>query len=790
MPMIGALNHKLLRDIWKIKGQMSAIIMVMAAGIAVYIITFGVLDSLKLTRDTYYDRYQFADIFSSLKRAPVSVTEQISEIPGVSVVESRVIFGVTLQMPTLQEPATGKLISVPDGRDPLLNKLYLRSGRMLYPNEEDAIVADESFFIAHKLELGDKISVISNGHRRKLKIVGVVLSPEYVYSIAPGALMPDGKRFGIFWMSRRSLEASVNMKGAFNDLSIKTDRGANLQLIQQRLDQILKPYGGLISYTRDEQISNFFVTNELKQLNSMGMIAPIIFLSVAAFLINVVMSRQIATQREQIGMLKAVGYTDREISLHFLKMVLVITSFGAIIGLALGAWMGAGMTKMYTEFFHFPILKYSFSIEVMIFSVLFCTIAAVIGTLFSIQRAAKLPPAEAMRPESPTEFKISLLDTLGIYHHISFLSRIILRQLERRPVRALLSAFGMSLALSILVFSFFMEDSMSYLMDVQYDETQREDVNFSFIEPRPLRALEEIKAMPGVMSVEPIRNVSALLKFNHYKKRSSLTGLIPKPDLRRVIDQKLKAVAMPDKGILMSQKLADILHIKAGDILEVEILEEKRPTLLIPVVAISQQFIGTGAYMNIRELNRILDETPKVSGATVLVDPNYSAVLYKRLKDIPAIMGLNIVSIMRQIFEDVMAENLLKMVSTNILFASFISFGVIYNTSRIALSERGRELASLRVLGLTRREVAYILFGELGVITLVSLPLGIWFGNVLAQGMTSSMESELFRIPFYIDTSTYGYSVLIVLMSTVLSFNLVWRQVDQIDLVSAQKGVE
>ncbi len=788
--MIGALNHKLLRDTWNIKGQMAAIILVMAAGIAVYIITFGVLDSLKLTRDTYYDRYQFADVFSNLKRAPESVKTRIEEIPGVSVVESRVIFGITLQMPTLNEPATGKLISLPDGREPLLNKLYLRSGRMLYPNEEDAVVADESFFKAHNLDLGDKVSVISNGHKRQLKVVGVVLSPEYVYSIAPGALMPDAKRFGVFWMSRRSLEASVNMKGAFNDISIKADRNANLDLIEQVLDQVLKPYGGKISYARDEQISNFFVSNELKQLNSMGMIAPVIFLSVAAFLINVVMSRQIATQREQIGMLKAVGYQDIEISLHYLKMVLFVTSLGSIIGLVLGAWMGAGMTKMYTEFFHFPILKYSFSIEVMIFSVLFCTLSAVFGTLFSIRRAANLPPAEAMHPESPTEFNESFLERMGVHKHLSFLSRIILRQLERRPIRALMSASGMALALSILVFSFFMEDSMVYLMDVQYGETQREDINFSFVEPRPYKALEEIKALPGVMSVEPIRNIAVLLKYQHFTKRSTITGLNPRPDLRRVIDNQLNPLEMPTNGILLSKKLAEILNISLGDTIKVEVLVEKRPTLYIPVVKISQQFIGTGAFMDIRALNSILDETPKITGAMVMMDPHYSAVLFKKLKEIPAIMGLNIISILRQIFEDLLAENLLKMVTTNILFASFISFGVIYNTSRIALSERSRELASLRVLGLTRREVAYILFGELGLITLLSIPLGILIGSYLAAGMTASMESELFRIPYYIKYSTYGYSVLIVLLSTVLSFYLVWRQVDQIDLVSAQKGVE
>jgi len=788
--MIGTLNQKSLRDLWNIKGQMTAITLVMAAGIAIFIIMFGVLDSLKLTRDTYYERYQFADIFASLKRAPESVKERINNIPGISITESRVVFGVTLQMDTLIEPATGKIISLPDNKTPLLNQLYLRAGRMLYPNEEDAILADESFVNAHNLTLGDHLSVIMNGHHRKLKIVGIVLSPEYVYSIAPGAMMPDSKRFGIFWMSRRSLEAAVKMKGAFNDIAVKVDGSVSSEQILSRIDAILKPYGGLISYTREDQISNFFVTNELKQLRETGSLAPVIFLSVAAFLINVVMTRQIAIQREQIGMLKAVGYSDWEISMHYLKMVLVVTVIGSILGLLLGAWMGSGMTAMYATFFHFPILKYNFSIEVMIFSVLFCTLSAVIGTLFAIRNAAKLPPAEAMRPESPTTFKETFLERLGLHHYLSFLSRIILRQIERRPFRALFSSIGIAFALSILIFSFFMEDSMAYLMDVQYSYTQREDVNISFVESKHYSALEEIRAMPGVLNVEPLRDVPVYLRHQHYKKRGSITGLVKTPQLRRVIDTNLDAVNMPQQGLLISETLAKILDVKQGDVIDIEVLEEKRQRLQIPVAAITHQLIGLGAYMNMHQLNKLLDSPPKITGASLQIDENYSAILYKKLKEIPAIIGLNITSVLRKIFEDIMAENILKMVATNLIFASFISFGVIYNTARITLSERGRELASLRVLGLTRSEVAYILFGELTLITLVSLPIGIFLGYSMALGMAQSMDSELFRIPVYFKNSTYAYAVLIVLLSALASFYLVWRQVDNIDLVSAQKGVE
>lgn len=788
--MIGALNKKLLRDIWKIKGQMSAIVLVMAAGIAVFVLSFGVLDSLKLTRDTYYDRYQFADIFASLKRAPNTLKQRISEIPGVSTVETRVIFGITLQMPQMTEPASGKVISVPDASRLRLNKLYLRSGRFLQPNEEDSVLVDESFVRAHGLNLGDKVSAIMNGHRRQLKIVGIVLSPEYVYNIAPGALMPDGKRYGLFWMSQRSLEAAVNMKGAFNDVAIKIQRNANPENIKTQLDRVLMPYGGLISYGRDEQISHFFLDNELKQLSGMGSLAPFIFLSVAAFLINVVMSRQVATQREQIGMLKAVGYSNWEISSLYLKMVSIITTLGAILGLILGIWMGAGMTVMYTEFFHFPILQFHFSVEVMIIAVFSCVIAALVGTLLAIRAAVLLPPAESMRPESPAVFKATVIERLGLHQALSFLSRIVLRQLERRPFRGLLSVLGIAFSMAILIFSFFMEDAMDYMLDVQYDLIQREDLSLTFVEPRSYQALEEIRLMPGVLRVEPVRNVPVYFKHKHFRKRGSITGLVDVPDLRRVIDQNLSPVALPPTGVVLSQTLAEILDIKVGERITINVLEEKRQSLNIPVSAITQEFIGMGAFMQISELDRILDSSPKVTGASVLIDHNSRAVLYQKLKEIPAITGLNIVSVLRQIFEDTMAENMLKMVGTNVLFASFISFGVIYNTARISLSERGRELANLRVLGLTRREVAYILFGELGVVTLISLPIGGVIGYGLVIGMAESTASELFRIPIYLSNSTYGYAVSIVLLSAIMSFYLVWRQVDDIDLVSAQKGVE
>ncbi|WP_339862996.1 ABC transporter permease [Paremcibacter congregatus] len=784
------LDQKLLRDIWRIKGQMLAIMMVMACGITTFIMSFGVVDSLKLSQDVYYDRYQFADVFAQLKRAPLSVRQQIREIPGVSAVEARVVFGVTVQVEDMAEPATGKLISLPDGRKPLLNNLYLRKGRMLEPDEDDAILANEAFVKAHGFHLGDKVNMVINGHKRSLKIVGVVLSPEYVYAMGPGALFPDDKRFGIFWMGRRALEAAVDMDGAFNDVSVRMDRGADPEEIKQELDIILKPYGGLISYARADQQSHWFVENELTQLRIMGLFAPTIFLAVAAFLVNVVMTRQVATQREQIGMLKAVGYRNREIALHYLKMVLMIVVIGSLFGIAGGIWLGGGMTNMYTQFFHFPILQFSFSPEVMVFAVFFCTFAAVLGTLIAIGQAAGLPPAEAMRPESPVQFRQTLMEKVGLEKYFSHLTRIVIRHVERRPVRTLFSTLGIGLSMSILIFAFFMEDSIDYLMEVHFDMTQREDIGLSFVEPRGIKSLEEIRLMPGVIAVEPIRSVAVFLKSEHYSKRSAITGLRPDPDLHRILDRDLRAAPIPERGIALSAKLAEVLHVKAGDIITAEVLEERRPVLHIPVTEIVEEFIGLSAFMNMDRLNQYLQEGPVVTGAALMTDPLWHGPLFQEIKNIPSIASMNILQKAREIFKDTMGENILKMVATNIIFAGLISFGVIYNTARIALSERGRELASLRVLGLTRGEVAYLLFGEMALIILMAIPVGLGLGELMVAGMAQSLDTELFRVPAVVDRNTYGLAVLIVVASSILSFYLVWRQVENIDLVTAQKGVE
>jgi putative ABC transport system permease protein len=393
------LDRKLLRDLWALKGQAFAISLVIGAGVAMFIMYLSTFHSLRLTQQAYYDRYRFADVFAGLTRAPLYLRDRVAAIPGVARVDARVVVDVNLDVPELTEPATGRLIGIDVPVRPMLNDLFLRRGRHPAPGRPDEVLVSEAFAIARGLEPGDGVGAVINGRRRELEIVGVALSPEYIYSIRPGELIPDDARFGVFWMDDRSLAAAFDMEGGFNNISLTLLPGASEADVIARLDRLLAPSGGLGAIPRDLQTSHWYLDNELAQLQSVGLVLPIVFLLVAAFLLNVVLSRIVSVQREQIAALKALGYINGELAWHYTKLSLLVGAAGGLIGTVFGGWLGSGMTSIYNAFFRFPTLTYGLPANVVVGGVAVSFGAAVLGGLNAVRHAAALPPAEAMRPE-------------------------------------------------------------------------------------------------------------------------------------------------------------------------------------------------------------------------------------------------------------------------------------------------------------------------------------------------------------------------------------------------------
>lgn len=769
------------------KGQAIAILLVIAAGVGTFVMSMCAYESLSNGQESFYRDFRFADIFSSARRCPDSLIPRIEQIPGVAAVETRLIYNVLLDVPGMIEPATARLISVPESGKQRLNKVYISQGRMIEPGRTGEVVVSEMFAEAHGFVPGNSVSAIINGKMQKLTMVGVALTPEFVIQIQGGSILPDKKRFGIFWINELELESAFDMSGTFNDVSLKLAHGSNSEEVITQLDNLLEPFGSVGAYDRGEQLSHQYISDELFQLRTMATIGPAIFLSVAAFLLNIVISRIISQQREQIAALKAFGYTNYEVGFHYLNLVLVISVTGTVVGTLFGFWMAINLTEMYQEFYKFPLLSFQISESAVLWALLLTTFAAVVGTWLAVRKAIRLPPAEAMRPEPPPTYRPTIVERFLPSGLLPAELRMIIRNIERKPFKSGVSVLGIAVAVAVLILGSFSLDSLNYLIEFQFSKAQRQDITVTFVEPATSSVIYEMSHLDGVLNSETMRAVATRIHFQHRSRRVGIMGLEPGPQLFRLLDEQERPVQVPEQGIMLNSKLADLLGAQLGDLVTVEVLDNKRPVVQVAVTALVNEFGGINAYMNKQKLHNYLQESSVASGAFLKVDSNYIEDVYHELESRPGVGSVTTKNAAIESFQETIAENMLTMRSFNILFAVVIAIGVVYNSARISLSEQSRDLATMRVIGFTRNEVSTVLLGEIALFTLVAIPLGWLIGYLFAAGMILGLDTENYRIPLVVSRSTFAFASLVVIIATFLSGLVVQFRINHLDLVAVLK---
>ncbi|MEP1207672.1 MAG: FtsX-like permease family protein [Rhizobiaceae bacterium] len=809
------LDRKLSRDLVRLWAQGLAIALVMACGVATIIISVGAYRSLEETRAAFYDRYRFANIFASAKRVPESLKPEIARIPAVGSVEMRIVKPVLLDMRAMQEPASALVVSLPQHRQSRVNRLYLRLGRLPSSRGRDEVAIAERFAKAHNLRPGDRFDVIMNSRKRSLKIVGIVLSPEYIYAIGPGDMVPDDRRFAVIYMSQKVLHGIFDMQGVANDIAITTLRNADESMIIERLDQLLRPYGGQGAHGRKDQMSHAFLDAELQQLSGMSKVIPPIFLFVSAFLVNMILSRLITLERQQIGLLKALGYGGWAVGWHYAKFVVIIALVGLVIGAACGYWLGRELTQLYAKFFSFPFLIFKQNADLYLLAGGITVAAALLGTVKSIRSIGKLTPAVAMQPPSPVAYKSLLATRFHSLHLFSQLTTMALRHLFRWPFRLLLTSCGTALSTALLVTAMFTYDSVDFMIDTIFFRADRQDATISFASDKSQRAIEDVLHLPGVIRAEPFRVTPVKLRNQHREVRLSIFGSRPGTRLNRVLDKDLQPINLPPNGIVLSQRVAEKLRLRPGDGVEIEFLEKHGSLSSVPfvhsgsgyatefgvaqtvasatlpaVVGVAQNFVGLTANMSLQGLNRLMGDGRQISGARILIDRDQQPQLYRAIKSMPAIASIALQGLSYQKFRDTIEENIAIMNRVYVALAVIMAFGVIYNSARIQLSERARELASLRVFGFTRAEVSRVLLTELAIIILLAQPLGWVLGYAFSWGVLKGFQSDLFRVPLVVHTSTFATASLIVLLAAALSALIVRRRINQLDLVSVLKTRE
>jgi putative ABC transport system permease protein len=785
-----ALDRKLLRDIGRMWAQALAIALVMASGVATLILAVGAQHSLVETREAYYERYRFADVFAHVTRAPRLLESQMLQISGVAAVELRIAKYALLDIEGFVQPASGLVLSLPDHRESRLNRLYLRAGRLPEPGRADEVVVNEAFAKAHAFSVGATFKAILNGRKRILTIVGIALSPEFIYAVGPGDFVPDDKRFADMWMSEKALAALFDLTGAFNNVSVKLLKGASERGVIGKLDTLLDRYGGTGAYGRKDQFSHAFLDSELEQLGVMARIIPPVFLAVAAFLINMTLSRLIALEREQIGLLKALGYARIAVAVHYLKLMLVISAVGIAIGFVFGTWFGRLITGLYADFFHFPFLIFRREPEIYAIAAGVTALAAIAGGLRAVLKAAALPPAVAMAEPAPTRYRRLWLEAVGLARLVSQLTMMALRHLIRWPVRAGMTTLGIALSAALLIMALFSLDALEVMIDVTYFRTDRQDATINFSAERPMRVVQAVEHLPGIMRAEPFRAVSVRLKNGHLFRTLAVFGKPEKMELSRVLDHNFEPIVLPETGLVISERIADVLKLRRGDLAEIEILEGRRGTVRVPVTSIIKSYFGLIALMNIDALAVLLDEVPQASGVHIAYDRTQTDRLFTAVKDLPAVASIGLQKASLAKFRETIAKNVNVMISIYVALSMIIAFGVVYNSARIQLSERGRELASLRVLGFTRAEVSWVLLVELAIMVIIAQPLGWLLGYGLALVLNQGFNTDLYRLPFVIFTATYAKASLVVLGAAIISAFAVRRRIDRLDLIAVLKTRE
>ena len=790
MSRLSPLDIKLVRDIWHMRGQAIAVGIIVACGVAIMVMALGTLSTLRASRDAYYERYRFADVFTSVRRAPESATASLREIDGVQTVETRIVRLVILRIESVEEPANAQIVSLPDEGESILNRIVLFEGRYPEPRSPDEIIISNAFAGANGLEPGDAIEAVINGRLRTLTIVGIGDSPEFIYALGPGTLLPDDRLFGIFWMRRRALEAAFDLDGAFNNVTLTVAPGTETAAVIDQVDDVLAPYGGTGAFDRSDQLSNAFVESEMNQLKTMARIIPAVFLAVSAILIHSILNRLIQTERQQIGLIKAFGYSRWEIAWHYLKLAIAITGGGVLAGFVLGFVLENLVTQLYKETFRIPNLTWRVDGLSLIVSTIAAMGSAIAGSMTASLGAAKLSPSEAMSPAPPVNYQQGWLRYILQMRWLDEPTRLILRHIFRFPARTAANLFGVTAAVMLLVSTLFTFDSIDDMLDQMFYRTNAHDAAVTFFEARNDTAVTELSRLPGVLAAEGVRDVPARLESAYRSERVSITGLPANANLRRVLSADGRYVDLPDTGLVLSSQLASMLDVTTGDTVTAHVLDGTRPVADLPVTAIISETVGTPAFMDLSTLNAMMDQPPTVSGAYLKLDPLHHAEFEDSVIERPGIAGVSLRAAAIDSFQQTLQETIYIMMGIYAVIGGAIAAGVVYNAARISLTERGRELASLRVLGFTNSEVGYILLGELAVIALAGIPIGCLGGLALAHLIATAMATELYRIPVIVDPSTMGLAALIVLVSSTVAALFVVRRVRSLDLIAVLKTRE
>lgn len=787
---MNVLFKNLFRDIKKSKGQFISILIIVILGVTFYTALNSVFKNLSNSSSKYFDEYRLADLWIDLDKAPTSIKEKVEKLPNVEMVTGRIVKDASINVS--DENATLRFITLPDTKNDIVNDIAIKSGRYFSDTDSEQCLLDEDFFKANDIKLGDIINPIINGNQIKLKVIGTVKSPEFIYTLKDSSeLVPDNKRFGIIYIKQSFGEAIFDLKGSVNNISIKVESGSDVDEVKDDLKRLLKNYGVKSSIDRKQQTSTMMINEEIKKLKSMGGSFPVIFFMVASVIIYIMMGRMVENQRIQIGVMKALGFTNIQVLAYYMSYSGIIALTGSLIGSVLGTYMGFGLTRMLNQYFNLPLsntkIYGEFVIPASLLTLIFCLFAG----YNSCKVIFKIMPSEAMREKSPiTGQKIAIEKLEFIWRKISKLDRIIVRNLFRYKRRALLTSLGIIFSSSILLVALSMNDSVNFMVKQQYGDIQNYDIKVKFSKLVSVDDLSTIKDIQHVTELEPILETGIELSNGWRSKEVGFTALIQNPKMYKVEDKSGNSVTLPQNGLLISEKLANTLGIRVNDSVNVKFFFPEKDDKKMVVKGIVVQYLGSSTYTSMNNLNSILGEGRIANSAVLKLENNsFENEVKNKLKDIP---GVNSVE-SKTDSSNAFLKNMEAMKSTIgmlIMLSAILLIAVLYNIATINIFERQRELATLKVLGFNNREIKKLIFNENYIISIFGIIIGLPLGTLLGGYLIAASSTDSYSIPYVVEFKSYVITIILTLIFTILTNFVLMKKIKSIDMLEVLKNKE
>ena len=749
---MSVLDRKLARELRTSGGLLAAITSIMAVGVACYVALGFAFENLSSAKREYYAECRMADFAVEVKKAPLAELAAIEKLPGVLEIRPRIQFFATVDLERVEEPLNGIVLSLPDRREPVINDIVLRRGGYFTAVRDNEVIVNDAFARRQGLHPGQWVHLLLNNRRQELFIVGTAVSSEFTYLVGPGSITPDPEHLGVFYLKQSFAEDIFDFDGAANQIlgRLAPNVRERPEEVLRRAELHLAPYGVFTTVPLKEQPSNRFLTNEIQGLEAFGVIDPAIFLSVAALVLNVLMTRLTEQQRVVVGTLKALGYLDRQVFAHFLKFGLAIGVLSGVLGAGLGYWISGGMTALYRKFFEFPLLETRFYADTFAKGMAISLVCSLLGSVHGARAVLKLEPAEAMRPKPPARGGAIWLERFrGFWGRLSFGWRMTLRNVVRHRFRTAAGMFAAAMGASLMVNALMLVDETHYMIDFQFNQVQRSDIDLAFKDERGAAALDEARRLPGVDYAEPVFDVACTFVNGSHVRKGGITGLDPRAKLTIPRDAAGRPLRIPAAGLTMNRKMAELLHLEHGQMVTIRPVKGLRQPHDVPVAEINDAYLGLAVYADIHYLSRLVREELAVTGVQLSVNPTPEArrELFRELKRLPALQAVTARADTIANVVDTLVKNQQVFIFLLVMFAGVIFFGSVLNSSLIGLAEREREVATLLVLGYTERQVGGLFLRESLLVNTLGTLVGLPLGYLLNVGIAVAYDTEMFRIP-------------------------------------------